>query len=260
MVTESGVIHYHGGPITPNSAALEAWRGRHAMISFAAPDQIELAAEICQSFTLDNGAFTAWRAGKEVDWNCYHIWVSKWARHPGFDFAVIPDVIDGDEGANDSLLEWWLSATWTGPISKYYSVPVWHLHESIERLQRLCAEYLRVALGSSGQWATPGTDGWWKRMAEAMNVACNSDGYPLAKLHGLRMLDPTIFSHLPLASADSTNIARNIGIDSKWKGTYTPNSKAVRAMVLANRIEHHASAVRWNAETAGVQQNFELIG
>ncbi|MGK9559302.1 hypothetical protein O6495_24055, partial [Salmonella enterica subsp. enterica] len=40
-----------------------------------------------------------------------------------------------------------------------------------------------------------------------------------------------------LASADSTNVARNIGIDSAWKGTYSPQSKETRAYVLAERIE-----------------------
>ncbi len=55
------MIHYHGGPITPDTCALKAWKGRHAFISFAHPGQINLASEYCQSFALDNGAFTAWK-------------------------------------------------------------------------------------------------------------------------------------------------------------------------------------------------------
>ncbi|HGF0958712.1 TPA: class I SAM-dependent methyltransferase [Yersinia enterocolitica] len=62
-------------------------------------------------------------------------------------------------------------------------------------------------------------------------------GQPITKLHGLRMLNPTIFTRLPLASADSTNVARNIGIDSAWKGTYSPQSKETRASILVERIE-----------------------
>ncbi|EJG4160400.1 hypothetical protein M9530_004977, partial [Escherichia coli] len=56
------MIHYHGGPITPDTCAMRAWKGRHAFISFAHSGQINLAAEYCQSFALDNGAFTAWKA------------------------------------------------------------------------------------------------------------------------------------------------------------------------------------------------------
>jgi hypothetical protein len=144
------------------------------------------------------------------------------------------------------------------------AVPVWHLHESLDRLDYLirCAEacvYERVALGSSGRWSTPGTDEWWLRMEEVREVACDSDGYPRVKLHGLRMLNPTIFAHIPLASADSCNVARNIGLDVKWTGPMQPLTERTRALVLAERIERHASAKRWS-KRHGTQQNLELIG
>ena len=48
------MIHFHGGPITPDTCALKAWKGRHAFISFANPAQIDLASEVTQSFALDN--------------------------------------------------------------------------------------------------------------------------------------------------------------------------------------------------------------
>ncbi|ELY3796825.1 hypothetical protein SMX68_004106 [Cronobacter sakazakii] len=51
------------------------------------------------------------------------------------------------------------------------------------------------------------------------------------------MLNPLIFTKLPLASADSTNVARNIGIDKAWSGAYAPASKETRAAVLVERIE-----------------------
>jgi hypothetical protein len=82
---------------------------------------------------------------------------------------------------------------------------------------------------------------------------------PKARLHGLRQMDPTIFSHIPYASVDSTMVARNIGIDSAWRGPYQPPSKEVRALVLRQRIELHASAARW-AGSAGVQPNLEMLG
>jgi hypothetical protein len=101
-----------------------------------------------------------------------------------------------------------------------------------------------VAFGSSGDFAEIGTDAWWNRMYEAMNAACPF-GYPDAKLHGLRMLDPLVFSRFPFSSADSTNVARNIGIDQAWRGTYTPANKAGRGIVIADRIEAFQSAGGW---------------
>lgn len=40
------MIHYHGTPITPASAAMAILRGRHAMVSFACQQQVALAFEI----------------------------------------------------------------------------------------------------------------------------------------------------------------------------------------------------------------------
>jgi hypothetical protein len=229
------MIHYHGTPITgPDWPHLQLAR-RHAMVSFAAPQQIEVIADICQSFTLDNGAFSAWTRGEPLDVDGFREWSGIWSKHPACDWFLIPDVIDGDEAENDAMLDGW----------GLMGVPVWHLHESLGRLERLCNDFPRVAFGSSGDFATVGNRKWWVRMAQAMEACCDSDGVPITKLHGLRMLDPEIFSRLPFASADSTNVARNIGIDSAWRGTYTPASKSMRAAVLMERIEMHPSATRW---------------
>ena len=143
-------------------------------------------------------------------------------------------------------------------------VPVWHLHESLERLEHLINSaqagiYGRVAIGSSGQWATIGTEAWWARMDEVREVACDEAGRPKCKFHGLRMLAPTVFSHVPLASADSCNVALNVGKDKKWKGTYQPLSAQMRALVLAERIERHAAASTWSRRR-GVETNEGLIG
>lgn len=246
------MIHYHGGPITPKSVAIEVWSGRHGMVSFYHPWQIKEAAELCQSFALDNGAFSAWKVGAIIDWAEFHDFVEQWRYHPGFDWAIIPDVIDGDEAANDALLERW-------KLPSSISVPVWHLHESLERLKELVLAWPRIALGSSGEFADPGNNRWWNRIAEAMAAVCDERGRPKTKLHGLRMLDPTIFSHIPLASADSTNVAMNHAIDKKWSGPYQPLDQETRALVLARRIESHAAANRWNG-TGGIQKNFELVG
>lgn len=234
------MIHYHGLPITPTTAAAKVISGRHAFVSFLRQDQLDIAIECCQSFAVDNGAFSAWKAGKPItNWLPYFEWVESIKRTPSFDFAVIPDVIDGSEIENDELIDAW-------PHEPWLSAPVWHMHESIARLQRLARNWPLVAIGSSGQFATVGNDSWWHRMAEAMNAICLDDGLPICKLHGLRMLDPDIFTCLPFTSADSTNIAQNVGIDSKWRGTYQPPDKDWRAVVMAARIESNNAARKWN--------------
>lgn len=231
------MIHYHGLPVTPATAAVRAINAGHAFISFHHPDQLGVALEVVQSFAVDNGAFSAWRGGNPVvNWRPFYEWVAELHRYPSFDFAVIPDVIDGDENANDALLEEWPwreNAPWIG-------APVWHLHESLERLERLAFAWPRICLGSSGSFSNVGSKDWYYRMYEAMNILCDRDGRPVCKVHGLRMLNPDVFTRFPFASADSTNIGRNVGIDSKWKGTYTPATKESRAQVMRERIESHA--------------------
>lgn len=231
------MIHYHGGPITPDTCAIRAWTGRHACISFAAAQQLPLAAQFCQSFMIDNGAFTFWRTGNEVRWDDYYVWLEQWINHPGLDFAIVPDVIDGTEGENDALID-------ACPISLYKLSVVWHINESIQRLKRLADCFPRVCIGSSGEYDVTKPDAYLKRMHEAISAVLDKNGYPITRLHGLRCLNPELFRYLPLSSADSTMVARNIGIDQAWKGTYQPKSKETRTQILVERIEHYNGASR----------------
>ena len=99
------MIHYHGLPITPDKVAVEAVSAGHAFVSRHNPGQLGLALEGCQSVALDNGAFPAWTQGLPIlDWRPYYEWVASVRRHPRFDWAVIPDVIDGNEAQNDALI------------------------------------------------------------------------------------------------------------------------------------------------------------
>jgi len=233
------MIHYHGTPI--GGSRQDAARfliGRHALVPFSYTSDAAIVADVCQSFCFDNGAFTAWKQGSELDVAGYAVWCEKWHKHPGFDFALIPDKIDGDEADNDALLR-----DWSLPG---FGVPVWHLHESIERLVVLCQSFRTVALGSSGRWSSPGSASWWGRMTEALNAICDDQGRPMARLHGLRMLDPAIFTKLPLSSADSTNAAVNSGSLDRF-GMYLPPTAAQRAAVIAERIESQNSTPFWSA-------------
>lgn len=230
------MIHYHGGPITPESCAYRAWRGRHAFVSFYEPRQIELAASVCQSFALDNGAYSAWKAGTIIDWNDYYSWCDRWLRHPACDWAVIPDVIGGSEAENDDLIAEWPHAE--------RGVPVWHLNESPERLQALATVWPRVALGSAAEFDVTVPRKALDRLADVLPGICDEHGTPVTKLHGLRMLRPEIVTHVPLSSGDSTNVARNIGMDGAWRGSYAPATKETRTDVLVERMERHDTPPR----------------
>lgn len=233
------MIHYHGTPCGATREDVARFLAkRHALISFFRPEDIGTAAEVCQSFCIDNGAFSAWKQNKTIDWKAYYEFCEDWHRHPSFDWAIIPDVIDGTEEENDALIEQW--------PAHIEGVPVWHMHESMGRLDRMCSVWGRVAIGSSGDYATVGNDKWWRRMSEAMREACDSFGRPRAKLHGLRMLDPEVFTALPLASADSTNAVRNSSSYSRF-GMYTPPNASTRMAIIAERIEAHQSAALWIA-------------
>lgn len=233
------MIPFHGTPIGGSRQDVARFLvGRHALVPDFRRDDLAIVAEVCKSFVFDNSAFSVDRSGGQLDVPGYTRWVEEWARHPGFAWGLIPDVIGGDEADNDALLRDW-------PVAlRHVGVPVWHLHESTERLVQLCQSWRTVALGSSGQWATPGTSAWWQRMAQAMAAICDESGRPMARLHGLRMLDPQIFSRLPLTSADSTNAAVNCGSLDRF-GIYLPPTAAQRAAVIADRIEQHNSASVW---------------
>lgn len=229
------MIHYHGTPCGATREDVSRFlAGRHALIPFLRAEDIGTAAEVCQSFCVDNSAYTAWKQGVKIDWDSYYRFCDEWHRHPAFDWAIIPDVIDGTEADNDALVDDW--------PKHIEGVPVWHLHETLDRLDRLC-ERSRIALGSSGEYAMVGDDRWWRRMSQAMDVIC-VDGRPRTKLHGLRMLDPILFTRLPLASADSTNAVRNSSGYRRF-GMYVPPNASTRMEIIAQRIERHQSAAVW---------------
>lgn len=149
------------------------------------------------------------------------------------DAANAFNLLTGPETVLALLLEW--------PHGKFFGVPVWHMNEPDERFVRLCNEYPRVAIGSCGEYDVKRPKEAIARLRDLIRHVVNDLGQPVAKLHGLRMLRPQIFTSIQLASADSTNVARNIGIDKAWKGSYAPASKETRAALMVERIESHNS-------------------
>lgn len=230
------MIPYHGTPVGGKREDVSRFlNGRHCLIPFGRHEDIGTASEVCQSFVIDNGAFSTWRSGKTIeDWSGYYDFVSEWKTHPAFDWAIIPDVIDGSEFDNDFLVSEWPHGD--------SGVPVWHLHESMQRLEFLMMYHHRIAIGSSGKYSSPGTESWWGRINEAMEVLCDNSGRPKVKIHGLRMLDSDIFTRIPLSSADSTNAVRNGTRKASQCGCNTLTGMTI---IAENHIESRQSASLW---------------
>jgi hypothetical protein len=244
------MIAYHGTPCGGQREQVQKFlAGRHALIPFLRPEDIATAADVCQSFCIDNSAYTAWKQDVKIDWDDYYRFCETWCKHPAFDWAIIPDLIDESESMNDCLIDCW-------PFElRSIGVPVWHMNESLERFQRLCSDWLRVAIGSSGEYAKVGDAKWWKRIGEAMAAICDEHGRPRTKLHGLRMLDQKIFRRLPLASADSTNAVRNANLVKRF-GIYPSPNLSTRMASIAERIEAFQSAAIWSGV---VEDEFTLF-
>jgi hypothetical protein len=197
--------------------------------------------EIGENVMLDNGAYSFWRKGVKTDWPAFYAWcepyLERWTT-----WAVIPDVIAGDEKANDALVDDW-------PFGQRGS-PVWHPHESLDRLRRLVDEWDLVCIGGSPTYEL-GKPVWKARMAAAMDVICNEVGAPKTRIHLLRGLAYSKGPY-PLYSADSVTIARSHLGDNKGSARKDP-------VEMATLVDARQPPTRWHREE-GVQDSLFDLG
>ena len=106
---------------------------------------------------------------------------------------------------------------------------MWHMHEPISRLLRLCGQWSRVCVGSSGAYAVVGTLRWHIRMVQAWNAL--GEGIP-PRLHMMRGLS-LAGGPYPFHSADSADIGRNHAGSHKRAPT--------DVVVMAERWERRAA-------------------
>ena len=198
------MIKYHGTPCSPMKIFYEAFTDKNVLIPYPRPDDMQRALQVCNKIIIDNGAFSVWRKGIVVDWADFYTWVKKFIDR--IEFFLIPDVINGTEKENNDLLERYKA---NRAALKSKGVPIWHVNESLERLDYLSSRYEYIAFGSAGQYANLGTLAWHSKMNEAMRVVCDNQGLPKVKIHMLRCLDPKLFTQYPFFSGDSTNVAVN---------------------------------------------------
>lgn len=214
------ITHFHGTPIWGDSGSVHriAVTGAGAFVSYARPDQLAASINHAVEVGIDNGAFSAWKRGLVIDWVQFYQWLINWYHHPKVKFFVIPDVVEGGEEDNDTLIKQVPS------MFKDKAVPVWHLHESIDRLVELCRNWPRVCFGSSGQFAVIRTRQWHARMTEAFEAIYCRHNFRML-IHGLRMLDGRVLGNYPLTTADSTNLACNV---PKFDKKYPELTRAIR--------------------------------
>jgi hypothetical protein len=205
----------HGTPITPK-ARLKEMAGGSFCVSFYTPDQLEDCIELLSPdslLLLDNGAFSAWKAGIALDdgyWARYWTWAHAVIERVDQAVAIIPDVIGGNAAANLKAID---DARFSIDNWEHRLMPVWHLDESIEQLQRIVEMGFRwIGFGSSGQYATVGNASWDRRVDEAfaaIDKVCDELDELHPRVHMLRGLGQLGRYRHPFATADSTNIARN---------------------------------------------------
>jgi len=199
------MIHYHGTPITPQSI-LQTLTGRHFCVSFANPQNLSWCLKHGQSVLGDNGAWSLNKLNPRTftyPWDAYYSWVRRVIEYPQ-NWCIIPDVIGGTEAENDRLIQ-----EWPLKMGSYrQAAPVWHVHESLYRLERMVSTFERVCFGSSGEYWTVGSDKWNNRMNEVFNFLCKGSGSPQCWIHMLRGMS-LAGSIYPFASVDSTDVAQN---------------------------------------------------
>ena len=170
----------------------------------------------------DNGAFSLFTKGVPTQWEKFYAWVEPRLGHPHW--AVVPDVIDGDEQDNLTLAKEW-------PHREDCAAVVWHLSESMDHLLRLWdLGFGKIAFGSSGKYWQIGTSEWERRIDEAFNTLTNHG--PLPWVHMMRGLSMG-GKQWPFSSADSTNVTLH----------HAENN--VTAEYMARQVDHAQCPVDW---------------
>lgn len=197
--------------------------GKNFCVSFANPRDADWCLTHGQACMWDNGAFTIYQRGGAMDVDAYKRWLEPRLGHPHW--CVVPDVIDGTEDEQRSLVR-----AWSQP--RELSAPVWHLGLPIDWLLEIADNWPRFCFGSSGAYWQVGSDAWKRRADEAFDALARRG--PLPWVHMLRGLK-LCGERRPFASADSVNVARNF------------KCRNVCPEIMARAIDARQSPVKWRA-------------
>jgi hypothetical protein len=272
----------YGLPLNPTTL-LPQLAGSSFCVSYATRDK--LGKQLAQAIDLvgddgillvDNGAFSLWMAAQkaakktgqpaaqtmtEEYLDGFGAWANDILDRCPQAIAVLPDQIDGDEARNAQLVAETMSMFPTDRV-----MPVWHMHESFEYLLQLCEGFAYVAIGSSGEYAQPGTEKWTARLSAAMAAITqweedSNGGYVRPRIHMMRAQSEA--HRFDFDSSDSTNVAVNHGryratgeghvarfaarIDAKIQASAGPEAEHQIARPLLDHVEH----ARWQKALYG---------
>ncbi len=200
-----------GTPITP-AHLLSELAGESFCVSYATKRDAEVERIIPivgEMLMLDNGAFSAWQKGGEEPFRCqghlegFESWALGILERCPAAVAVVPDTITGDTAENRELA---LSSR----LPAERAMVVFHMHESDEYLEELLrGPWAYVAIGSSGEYAKPGTADWHCRMAAIMAVIDRVEAETGRRPHVHMMRAQAQHKLYAWDSSDSTNLAVN---------------------------------------------------
>lgn len=200
-------ICYIGTPVTPEPM-LWTLAGRAFCLTyynrrtFSLPKMQMLSSQMM----IDWGGYPAWMAGEVLDFpyrSAYFAWVDPLLDDPNT-WAVIPDIIgSGTQELDALILEW--------PHGRERGAPVYHLDAGMmqhpDRMLRLLDEFPRVCIGWEekdlpilGEDHQRCMDHLWNEIAKRHKRTPVVHHFRGTQMAGERW---------PLASVDSTNIARN---------------------------------------------------
>lgn len=246
-----------GLPLTPTHL-LEQLQGHSFCVSYFTRKtlgrQLDQAIRLVgadEILLVDNGAFSAWRSRLTLDesyWDGFARWASAILRRSPQAVVIVPDVIDGDETANDMLAHDFVCSVLE--LRDVYLpaerlMVVWHMHESIDRLLGLVeAGWSYLAIGSSGQYARVGTPQWHARIEEALaaldrHCAQSNGAYVRPWLHMMRAQSQA--HAYGFDSSDSTNVAVNHHRYKRADNHVASFAGRIRARITAgcSMIERH---------------------
>jgi hypothetical protein len=264
-----------GLPITP-IRHIEELRGSSFCVSYATRNrlgrQLDDAIDAVAAdgiLMLDNGAFSAWRSNVPMDVDGFARWAAGILERCEPAVAVVPDVIDGTEAANDEMIEEFFGACFELglDVPRCRCMVVWHMHESIDRLLYLVEGYSYIAIGSSGEYAKIGTPAWHARIAEAMAaidafVADSEGAYSRPWVHMMRAQSEA--HRYDFDSADSCNVAVNhCRYKSEGPGHVARLAGRVAAKIDAScdgAERHGIDAPRLNAELVAADRELAAAG
>ena len=227
-----------GLPLNPQPK-LNELDGESFCVSFATRKklgkQLEQAIELVGAdgiLMIDNGAFSAWQKGEQLDAEGFVEWAADICQRCPQAVVVVPDEIDADHVRNAELMHEFGFDLRAAGVDDSQLMVVWHMHEPLEHLEYLLESgFQYIAIGSSGEFSKCGTQKWCQRIEQAMQVIDAAECRPWVHM----MRAQASLSGFDFDSADSTNVAMNHGrYKAQGEGHVRAFADRVKAPITAS--------------------------